>query len=451
MSGKIFINYRRGAESGVTQALFARLEQSFPSETLFMDVDNIPPGRDFVHEIELQVERCDVLLAVIGKGWLAATDEAGRRRLDDPNDLVRVEIQSALQHGKEVIPVLVNEGRMPRAEELPEALKPLARRNAVRLSHERLKADTQGLVKALNLSFQKLRRSNIAEAAPVHTEWHGTKEPHVLSTRYEEEVRVRGQQHFDVHQELGAAAFGTSQARPPSLYEGNLLRYVPLTYNYLSASVCLSGVVAYVLFEQAFTTDPALAAHAASGAAYALKRGMYLTPFGLAIFASPLKWVVMLAPLAFVFFLSFRVYKMSLAAAQITFWLFAAVMGLSLSSIFLVFTGQSITQVFLVTAIAFGGLSLYGYTTKKDPSGWGSFLIMGVIGIIAAGVVNLFLQSTALQFATSVIGVLVFTGLASNSIHRVKNSQEFSIYALESKPAVVVALSVYLGLFKIFG
>ena len=97
----------------------------------------------------------------------------------------------------------------------------------------------------------------------------------------------------------------------------------------------------------------------------------------MAIFASPLKWVVMLAPLAFVFFLSFRVYKMSLGAAQISFWLFAAVMGLSLSSIFLVFTGQSITQVFFVTAIAFGGLSLYGYTTKKDLSGWGSFLHHG--------------------------------------------------------------------------
>ena len=112
---------------------------------------------------------------------------------------------------------------------------------------------------------------------------------------------------------------------------------------------------------------------------------MYLTQFGQAIFARPLKWVVMLAPLGFVFFLSWRIYKMSLGAAQLAFWLFAAVMGASLSSIFLVYTGQSITQVFFVTAAAFGGLSLYGYTTKKDLSGWGSFLIMGVIGIIVAG------------------------------------------------------------------
>ena len=129
----------------------------------------------------------------------------------------------------------------------------------------------------------------------------------------------------------------------------------------------------------------------------------------------------MLAPLAFVFFLSFRVYKMSVGAAQIAFWLFAGVMGLSLSSIFLVFTGQSITQVFFVTAAAFGGLSLYGYTTKRDLSGWGTFLFMGVIGVVIASLVNLFLQSSALQFAISVIGVLVFAGLTAYDTQRIKD------------------------------
>ena len=173
-------------------------------------------------------------------------------------------------------------------------------------------------------------------------------------------------------------------ARTDVVVDEGLRAYMLRVYNYMAGGILLTGLVAYFVFTQAVTTDPALAAQAAGGGAYALKRGMYLTQFGMTIFASPLKWVVMLAPLAFVFFLSFRVYKMSLGAAQISFWLFAAVMGLSLSSIFLVFTGQSITQVFFVTAIAFGGLSLYGYTTKKDLSGWGSFLIMGVIGIIAA-------------------------------------------------------------------
>ena len=127
------------------------------------------------------------------------------------------------------------------------------------------------------------------------------------------------------------------------------------------------------------------------------------------------------APLAFVFFLSWRIASMSASAAQITFWLFAAVMGASLSSIFLRYTATSITQVFFVTAAAFAALSLYGYTTKKDLSGWGSFLIMGVFGIIIAAIVNIFLQSSALQFAISVIGVLVFAGLTAYDTQRIKD------------------------------
>src|SRR5688572_27273705 len=173
-----------------------------------------------------------------------------------------------------------------------------------------------------------------------------------------------------------------------------LRAYMLRVYNYMAAGVALTGLVAYLTYANAV-----------------VERGpagrRVLTEFGQLIYTSPLKWVIMLAPLAFVLLLSFRIYKMSVGAAQLAFWAFAAVMGLSLSSIFVVFTGQSITQVFFVTAAAFGGLSLYGYTTKKDLSGWGSFLIMGVIGIIIAGLVNLFLQSSALQFAISVIGVLV--------------------------------------------
>lgn len=137
--------------------------------------------------------------------------------------------------------------------------------------------------------------------------------------------------------------------------------------------------------------------------------------FAQLIYASPLKWVVMLAPLALVFFLSFRINSMSVSAAQTTFWVYAALMGLSLSSIFLVFTGQSIVQTFFVTAASFGALSLYGYTTKKDLSGLGSFLIMGLFGVIIASVVNIFLASSALGFAISVIGVLIFAGLTATT------------------------------------
>jgi hypothetical protein len=162
MSGNIFINYRRGDEPGFVQALLGRLEQAFPADRLFIDVDHIPPGEDFVRVLESQVAECDALLAVIGRGWLDAADESGHRRLDDPNDFVRVEIESALKQGKRVIPVLVHEARMPRADELPEALRPLATRNAVRLTHERFRADVQGLIGALQRP-----RSEPAAAPPT--------------------------------------------------------------------------------------------------------------------------------------------------------------------------------------------------------------------------------------------------------------------------------------------
>ena len=149
MSGKIFINYRRGDEPGFTQALLGRLEQAFPAERLFIDVDNIPPGEDFVRMLELQVAQCDAMLTVIGNNWLDATDERGGRRLDDPTDFVRIEIESALKLGKRVIPVLVHQARMPHPDELPEAIRPLSQRNAVRLTHERFRSDVQGLIKAL--------------------------------------------------------------------------------------------------------------------------------------------------------------------------------------------------------------------------------------------------------------------------------------------------------------
>jgi hypothetical protein len=147
MSGKIFINYRRGDEPGFALALYARLERSFAANQLFMDVEGgIPAGHDFVEVLERQVAQCDILLVLIGRGWLAAKDEKGGRRLDNPDDFVRVEIESAMRRGKRVIPVLVNNADMPPAGELPEPLKPLARRHAVRLTQERFRSDVQGLI-----------------------------------------------------------------------------------------------------------------------------------------------------------------------------------------------------------------------------------------------------------------------------------------------------------------
>ena len=186
MSGKIFINYRRGDEPGFTQALLGRLEQAFPADQLFIDVDNIPPGEDFVRMLESQVAQCDALLAVIGHSWLNATDERGSRRLDDPNDFVRIEIESALKQGKRVIPVLVHEARMPRPDELPEAIRPLATRNAVRLTHERFRADTQGLVKALQQTFEEadaLRQAHVEAGRHGQAEEERKRAEHAANER----------------------------------------------------------------------------------------------------------------------------------------------------------------------------------------------------------------------------------------------------------------------------
>jgi len=180
----------------------------------------------------------------------------------------------------------------------------------------------------------------------------------------------------------------------------------------------------------------------------------YLTSLGSTIYMSPLKWVIMFAPLAFVFGLSAGINKLSTSAAQLVFYAFAAVMGLSLSSIFLIYTGYSIIQIFLITAIAFAALSLYGYTTKRDLSAMGSFLIMGVVGLIVASIVNIWLASPAIMFAISAIGVLIFAGLTAYDTQKIKSvylqmaesgQQEFM-----GKAAIMGALSLYLDFINMF-
>ena len=231
-----------------------------------------------------------------------------------------------------------------------------------------------------------------------------------------------------------------------------LRSYMLTVYNYMCAGLVLTGLIAYFVFAQSVTTDASLAAKSATGAAMAVKRGMFLTPLGAVLYASWVKWVIMLLPLAFVFFLSFRIYSMGVAAAQVTFWLFAAAMGLSLSVIFLVFTASSISQVFFITAASFAVLSVYGYTTKRDMSAWGTFLIMGVIGLILAGLVNIFLQSPALQFAISCIGVLVFAGLTAYDTQQIKDGyyQYFGDATAAAKGAIMGALNLYLDFINMF-
>jgi FtsH-binding integral membrane protein len=181
----------------------------------------------------------------------------------------------------------------------------------------------------------------------------------------------------------------------------------------------------------------------------------------LSIFRDPvtlspniLGWIAMFLPLIMVFAFGAMINRLSAAGAQLFFYVFAAAMGLSISSIFAAFTGISIAQTFLVTAIAFAGLSLWGYTTKKDISGWGSFLIMGVIGLIVASIVNIFLGSPAIMFAISVLGVLIFAGLTAYDTQRIKNDYIQHAQAMDSewlaKSAIMGALSLYLDFINMF-
>ena len=203
-----------------------------------------------------------------------------------------------------------------------------------------------------------------------------------------------------------AARYGTTAARDRVAVDEGLRAYMLGVYNYMTIGLAITGAVALGTFMLAVATDPATGARS-------------LTDIGQLLYASPLKWVIMLAPLALVFFMSFRIETLSVGAAQGIFWVFAALMGMSLSTIFLVYTGQSITRVLFITAAAFGSLSLYGYTTKRDLSPMGTFLFMGLIGIIIASLVNIWLASSMLQWMVSVIGVGVFAGLTVTEMQAV--------------------------------
>jgi FtsH-binding integral membrane protein len=229
--------------------------------------------------------------------------------------------------------------------------------------------------------------------------------------------------------------------------DAGLRAHMNKVYGTMSVGMLITFAAAWAIAGLAVTTDP-------SQAVGQLREGEYLTSIGYALYASPLKWVVMFAPLAFVFGFCAAINRMSAATAQTVFYVFAAVMGVSISSIFLVFTGESIAQIFLITSIAFAGLSLWGYTTKKDISGWGSFLIMGVIGLIVASVVNIFLASSALMFAISAIGVLIFAGLTAYDTQRIKT--EYIAHAHHGdtewlgKAAIMGALSLYINFINMF-
>jgi len=221
-----------------------------------------------------------------------------------------------------------------------------------------------------------------------------------------------------------AAAAAASAGTRADVRDAGLRSYMLSVYNTMASGVLLTGIVA-LLFAQS-----GLAAQ---------------------VLSTPLRWLIMLAPLGFVMVLSFGINRLSTTAAQGIYWAFTVVMGLSLSSIFLVYTGQSIATTFFATAAAFAGLSLYGYTTKRDLSAFGTFLIMGVVGLLVAMVINMFVQSTALQMAISFIGVLLFAGLTAYDTQKIK-SMYFYVAGSDmvGKSVIMGALTLYLDFINMF-
>jgi len=235
-----------------------------------------------------------------------------------------------------------------------------------------------------------------------------------------------------------AARYGTTAARDRVAVDEGLRTYMLQVYNYMTFGLAITGAVALGTFMLAVNVDPATGARS-------------LTDIGRLLYESPLKWVVIFAPLALVFFLSFRIDRLSVGAAQGLFWTYAALVGVSLSVIFMVFTGQSITRVFFITAAAFGALSLYGYTTKRDLSGFGTFLFMGLIGVIIASVVNIWLASSMLQWIVSVAGVLVFAGLTAYDTQQIKEMYYAGDDAtVAGRKSVMGALRLYLDFINMF-
>src|SRR4051812_32553018 len=249
----------------------------------------------------------------------------------------------------------------------------------------------------------------------------------------------------DFDRNAATTTFGRPLTRAEAaVVDEGLRAYMLRVYNYMVLGLAITGLAALGIYMLSVTSDPSLAV--------VKVRNIMLTHVGYTLFVSPLKWVVIFAPLALVFFLSFRIQSMRPATAQLTYWIYAALVGISLGSIFMVFTHTSIVRVFFITAASFGALSLWGYTTQRDLTGMGSFLLMGLFGIILASLVNLFMASSALQFAISVIGVVVFAGLTAWDTQRLKTEYLYGAMDGEAaeRSAIIGALSLYLNFINLF-
>jgi hypothetical protein len=241
--------------------------------------------------------------------------------------------------------------------------------------------------------------------------------------------------NFDRNTSFGYRG-GVARAGTAEIDQG-LRAYMLGVYNHMVLGLGITGLVALGTHMLAVAREGG--------------RQIALTPFGQMIYASPLRWLIILAPLGFVFFLGYRANRMSAATARNIFLAFSAVMGLSMSSLMIVFTGASIAKVFFITSAAFAGLSLYGYMTKRDLSAFGSFLVMGLWGLVIASLVNLFFHSSALQFGLSILSVFIFAGLTAWDTQSIKDMYyEGDGYEVAAKKSVFGALSLYLDFINMF-
>ncbi len=244
--------------------------------------------------------------------------------------------------------------------------------------------------------------------------------------------------------EQNRTAFGAGAVRTEAQVDQGLRTFMLGVYNHMVIGLAISAVVALGL--------NMLSVAATREEAVARLGGVYLTSFGKALYGSPLMWVVALAPLAFIFFFNFRFEKMSAATARLTFFVFAAVMGASLSTLLLRYTGGSVVQVFFITATAFGSLSLWGYTTGRNLNAMGAFLMMGLVGLIFASIANIFIGGSTLQMIISVLGVLIFAGLTAWDTQKLKEMYLYGNFDGETaaKVSVYGALNLYLDFINMF-
>ena len=232
------------------------------------------------------------------------------------------------------------------------------------------------------------------------------------------------QNQFDPRLGSSGGVNAASVSVPRASRDVGLRSYMLSVYNYMASGVLLTGIVAMLFASSGYAEQ---------------------------VMATPLRWLIILAPLGFVMAMSFGLNRMSTGTLQMLFWAFAVTMGLSMSTIFLVYTGVSVAQTFFAVAAGFAGLSLWGYTTKKDLSGWGTFLIMGVVGLFIAMLINLFLQSTAMHLAISAIGVLLFAGLTAYDTQKIKSMYDHVRGTdMMGKVVIMGALNLYLDFINMF-